>query len=462
MKRKSRRAQTSAHPHRVAAQTGVALRARPAPTAPGSHWRHGDPPRDGRRVPGVPADDRERVPRGRHRRGRSRPGRRSSSPSAAWPCSTARAMVATAAIFTRELTLPGGADERRRRHRGRRARRPTAAAACSPPHAPPDRRRARRGRVRRGAVGVRGRDLRPLRLRPRRPPRFATVPTAGARLQPGLPAPDGRTCSSSLPTSSRGSPRCTTASAASAPATSTARAHGGTGASPTPSSTVTAATRCAPRSTKTHDGTVDGYALYGVSSTGTTARTRRRRSSSARWSPTAPPRSPAIWSYLIGLDLTRSIEAGHSPRPTSRSTRPPPGPAPPARDARVEPLGPARRRGRRARGADLRGAVRRSSSTSTTRSARGTPAATGSSGTAPSRPASAPTPRPTSRSRSTDLGAAYLGGTSLAALAAIGRVRELRPGALEPVATRVQDRARAVVPGDLLGGPTAPSGTRPR
>jgi predicted acetyltransferase len=33
-----------------------------------------------------------------------------------------------------------------------------------------------------------------------------------------------------------------------------------------------------------------------------------------------------------------------------------------------------------------------------------------------------------------DLGAAYLGGTSLAALAAIGRVRELRPGVLEPVA----------------------------
>jgi predicted acetyltransferase len=35
----------------------------------------------------------------------------------------------------------------------------------------------------------------------------------------------------------------------------------------------------------------------------------------------------------------------------------------------------------------------------------------------------------------TDLGAGYLGGTSLAALAAIGRVRELRPGALAPVAT---------------------------
>jgi predicted acetyltransferase len=33
-----------------------------------------------------------------------------------------------------------------------------------------------------------------------------------------------------------------------------------------------------------------------------------------------------------------------------------------------------------------------------------------------------------------DLGAAYLGGTSLAALAAIGRVRELRPGTLAPVA----------------------------
>ena len=32
-----------------------------------------------------------------------------------------------------------------------------------------------------------------------------------------------------------------------------------------------------------------------------------------------------------------------------------------------------------------------------------------------------------------ELGAAYLGGTSLAALAAVGRVRELRPGALAPV-----------------------------
>jgi predicted acetyltransferase len=35
----------------------------------------------------------------------------------------------------------------------------------------------------------------------------------------------------------------------------------------------------------------------------------------------------------------------------------------------------------------------------------------------------------------TDLGAAYLGGPSLAARAAIGRVRELRPGVLDPVAT---------------------------
>ncbi|GAA4456424.1 GNAT family N-acetyltransferase [Phytohabitans houttuyneae] len=35
----------------------------------------------------------------------------------------------------------------------------------------------------------------------------------------------------------------------------------------------------------------------------------------------------------------------------------------------------------------------------------------------------------------TELGAAYLGGTSLAALAAAGRVRELRPGALNPAST---------------------------
>jgi predicted acetyltransferase len=32
-----------------------------------------------------------------------------------------------------------------------------------------------------------------------------------------------------------------------------------------------------------------------------------------------------------------------------------------------------------------------------------------------------------------ELGAAYLGGPSLTALAAVGRVRELRAGALEPV-----------------------------
>jgi predicted acetyltransferase len=35
----------------------------------------------------------------------------------------------------------------------------------------------------------------------------------------------------------------------------------------------------------------------------------------------------------------------------------------------------------------------------------------------------------------TDLGAAYLGGKSLAARAAIGRVRELRPGTLDAAAT---------------------------
>ncbi len=48
------------------------------------------------------------------------------------------------------------------------------------------------------------------------------------------------------------------------------------------------------------------------------------------------------------------------------------------------------------------------------------------------------------------LGAVYLGGTPLAALAAAGRVRELRPGALAEAATAFRGVRRAVVPGDLL------------
>ena len=92
-------------------------------------------------------------------------------------------VVATSSLFTRDITVPGGRHRARRcGHRGRRPAHPPAPRAAHRDDAPAAREHPRRGRADRGALGVGGRDLRPLRLRRRRPDRRA------ARAAPGGPA----------------------------------------------------------------------------------------------------------------------------------------------------------------------------------------------------------------------------------------------------------------------------------
>ena len=108
-----------------------------------------------------------------------------------------------------------------------------------------------------------------------------------------------------------------------------------------------------------------------------------------------------------------------------------------------------RRAARAARSAPTRRRSR-SCSRSTTRSARGTPAATRCAGTATTATCAPTAIARRARSSDAELGAAYLGGTTLAALARAGRVRELRPGALATASRAFRGEAGAVVPGDLL------------
>ena len=60
---------------------------------------------------------------------------------------------------------------------------------------------------------------------------------------------------------------------------------------------------------------------------------------------------------------------------------------------------------------------------------------------------------PTSRSAAEELGAIYLGGTPVTALAAAGRIRELRPGALAEAATAFRSAVEPWCPEILAGRP---------
>ena len=269
---------------------------------------HGDPPRDGRGVPRVPAHDRERVPRGRHRRRRSRRWRTVFEPERSLAVFDGSAMVATAAIFTRELTIPGGADERRRRHRGRRARvppppRPAHRASCAArsttcaPRASPSR---RCGRPRASSTAASA-TASPPATRPSRcgPP--------AARLHPDLPAPTGRT--------TLVEPRRRRPAHRAALRPRPARAP----RAPRPHAGVVGPARRRPRAPpqrpqrdarrgprgRRRDGR-RLRALRASSRAGTTARTRRRRS--REMVADGPAATAAMWSYLIGLDLTRSLD----------------------------------------------------------------------------------------------------------------------------------------------------------
>ncbi len=258
---------------------------------------------------------------------------------------------------------------------------------------------------------------------------FATVPTTGARLRAGLPAPAGRTV---LLEPADAVERI-------APLYDRVRrervghldragawwdlrvydpeAHrAGRGA-------LRAAVHEAP------DGTVDGYVLYGVK---------------LDWSEGGPnsvvvvrelvtdgPAAVAgVWSYLLGLDLTRSIEAWPS------------APDLPPNEIVEGPQRPRMTLGSNlwVRLVDVGAAL-----AARTYNApfavvfevedafcRGTPAATGSSGTAPSPPASRPTTPPTSRSgsaswaRRTWAARASPRSRRSAACASCGRVRSTR------------------------------------
>ena len=235
MKRKSRRAQTSAHPHRVAAERRP-LRARP---------------RAGRRRT-VTLEAWRSAPR----TAEEFPAFLRTTESAFHEDVTDDELARWRTVFEPERSLAvlerlgdgrdgrhlhARADDPRRAHERRRASprsascRRTAAAACSPPHAPPARRRPRRGRVRRGAVGVRGARSTGASATAL-PARHATSPRCRTDRRAAAPRPPGARRAHVLLDLAEAvprSPRSTTASAASAPATSTARARGGTAASRT-------------------------------------------------------------------------------------------------------------------------------------------------------------------------------------------------------------------------------------
>ena len=143
-----------------------------------------------------------------------------------------------------------------------------------------------------------------------------------------------------------------------------------------------------------------------------------------------PEAHAGLWRFLLGLDLVRTLQwrlapdarRAHPPAGEQRRGRPP---------RRRRPVRAAARRRRRAVGAQLRDRRSTSCSRSTTRSALGTAAATACATAAASR-----TDAPADLALGAEaLGAIYLGGTPLTALAAAGRVRELRPGALAEAAT---------------------------
>jgi predicted acetyltransferase len=179
------------------------------------------------------------------------------------------------------------------------------------------------------------------------------------------------------------------------------------------------------------DGTVDGYVLYAVR---------------VRWSegPEAevvvrelvgdsPGATAALWAYVLGLDLTRSIAWDIAPPdlPLLELVR---GPAPPRVAlapnlwVRIVDVGAAL--AARAYGAPIDvvlevddGFCPWNAARWHLRSAGGGPATCERTDASADIALSA-----------ADLGAAYLGGTSLAALAAVGRVLELRPRSLERAA----------------------------
>ena len=341
------------------------------------------------------------------------------------------AMVATAAIFTRELTIPGGllsvagvtavgvlASHRRRGLLTRLMRRQIddVRAAGEPVAALWASEGAIYGRFGYGLAA-----------------RHATVAlrTAGARLHPDLPAPTGRT---TLVEPAEAVPRV-------APLYDRVRRERPGHldrtqawwerrvADPEQHRNGRNAMRAAVH--EDDDGTVDGYALYAVESIwndGPDAKTAVREMVAD-----GPAATTAMWSYLIGLDLTRSLEYWIA-APDTPFADLLQGPYRARVDlgqnlwVRLVDVGAAL--AARAYAAPFEVVFDVADAFCPWNAGRHRLTWDGT--TAACERTDAPADLGLT---ATDLGAGYLGGTSLAALAAIGRVRELRPGALAPVAT---------------------------
>jgi len=179
------------------------------------------------------------------------------------------------------------------------------------------------------------------------------------------------------------------------------------------------------------DGAVDGYALYAVESIwndGPDAKTAVREMVAD-----GPAATAAMWTYLIGLDLTRNLDYWIA-APDTPFVDLIQGAYRPRVDLgqnlwiRLVDVGAAL--AARTYAAPFEAVLEVADAFCPWNAGRyrlawdGASAACERTGAAPDLALTA-----------TDLGAAYLGGTSLAALAGIGRVRELRPGTLAPVAT---------------------------
>jgi predicted acetyltransferase len=258
-----------------------------------------------------------------------------------------------------------------------------------------------------------------------------TLPTGGARLRPGLPTPAGRTeLLEPAAAIERIAPlyerqrRVRVGHLDRAGAWWRRRVHDpeahrdGRGA-------LRAAVHEAP------DGTVDAYALYGVrldwNESGPNSAVIVREIVAD-----GPEATAGIWSFLLGLDLTRTLEAW------------PVAPDEPFFDLVEGPGRPVVRVGpnlfvrlvdvdaalaARTYGAPLEAVFEVDDPFCPWNAGRHRLTWDGATATC------APTgDAPDLALGAADLGAAYLGGTSLAALAGIGRVRELRPGTLDPVA----------------------------
>ena len=340
-------------------------------------------------------------------------------------------MVATAAIFTRELTIPGGLM--------------TVAGVTAVGVLASHRRRGLLTRLMRRQIDdvrVAGESVAALwasegviygRFGYGLAARHATVTvrTAGARLHPDLPAPAGRT---TLVEPAGVVPRV-------APLYDRVRRErpghlDRTGAwwdrrvdDPEHHRHGRNALRAAVH--VDDRGAVDGYALYAVESIwndGPEAKTSVREMVAD-----GPAATAAMWSYLIGLDLTRSVEYWIA-APDTPFANMLQGPYRPrielGQNLWVRLVDVDAALAARTYAAPFEVVFDVADAFCPWNAGRHRLAWDGATAACERTDAAADLAL-----TATDLGAAYLGGTSLAALAAIGRVRELRPGTLARVAT---------------------------